>query len=66
MGILKLEEGLIIWEIIAFVGLLLVLWRFAWGPLLGILTERETAIRETGEYPSGISEVRSGNLQCIR
>jgi F-type H+-transporting ATPase subunit b len=49
MEILKLEEGLIIWEIVAFVTLLLVLWRFAWGPLLGILDQRENTIRESVE-----------------
>lgn len=43
--ILKLEAGLIIWELVAFGGLLIVLWRFAWGPLLGILKEREDTIR---------------------
>ncbi|MDP1808265.1 MAG: F0F1 ATP synthase subunit B [Actinomycetota bacterium] len=49
MEILKVEEGLIIWEIIAFFGLLLILRRFAWGPLLGILKEREDNIRESVE-----------------
>ncbi len=49
MDILKVEEGLIIWEIIAFVGLFLILRRFAWGPLLGILSERENKIRESVE-----------------
>lgn len=47
MEILKVEEGLIIWEIIAFIGLFLVLKRFAWAPLLGILNEREETIRES-------------------
>lgn len=49
MEILKVEEGLIIWELIAFFGLLIILWRFAWGPLLGILKEREDTIRESVE-----------------
>jgi F-type H+-transporting ATPase subunit b len=49
MEILKVEAGLIIWEIVAFGGLLLVLWRFAWGPLLGILDQREDTIRESVE-----------------
>jgi len=47
MEILKVEAGLIIWELIAFVGLLVVLKVFAWGPLLGILKEREDNIRES-------------------
>lgn len=45
MEILKVEAGLIIWELIAFFGLLFVLKRFAWGPLLGILKDREDHIR---------------------
>lgn len=49
MDILKVEAGLIIWEAIAFVGLFLVLWKFAWGPILGILSERENTIRESVE-----------------
>lgn len=49
MEILKVEEGLIFWEIIAFVGLFLVLWKFAWGPILGVLNDRENTIRESIE-----------------
>ncbi len=49
MSLLRPEPGLVIWEAVAFFGLLLVLWRFAWGPLLGILNKREETIRESLE-----------------
>lgn len=49
MEILTIEPGLIIWEVIAFTGLLIVLWRFAWGPLLSILDERDKTIRNSLE-----------------
>lgn len=49
MEILKVEAGLIIWELIAFIGLFLILRQFAWGPLLGVLKDREDNIREAVE-----------------
>lgn len=49
MDLLVIEEGLIFWELIAFVLLLVVLRRFAWKPLLGILEARGNTIRESLE-----------------
>lgn len=47
MDLLKPEPGLIIWELISFFGLLLVLWKFAWGPLLGMLDKRAENVRDS-------------------
>lgn len=80
MEILKVEEGLIIWELIAFIGLFLILRQFAWGPLLGILKDREDNIRESVEkaeqtrveaerlmedYKKQLSEARAEAQQII-
>jgi F-type H+-transporting ATPase subunit b len=42
---LRLEADLGIWAIVVFVVLLLILWRFAWGPLIEGLQKREEMIR---------------------
>src|SRR5215813_12400797 len=41
--------GLIFWTVVTFVLLALVLKRFAWKPILGIIDAREKAIREALE-----------------
>ncbi len=46
---LTIEPGLLIWTIITFVILLAVLGKLAWKPLLGVLEQRETTIRESLE-----------------
>ena len=46
---LTIEPGLLIWTIITFVILLAVLGKLAWKPLLGVLEQRETTIRESFE-----------------
>ncbi|MDA0745809.1 MAG: F0F1 ATP synthase subunit B [bacterium] len=43
---LDINPGLIIWTIITFLALMLVLRMVAWKPLLAMLDERETRIRE--------------------
>jgi F-type H+-transporting ATPase subunit b len=45
-GITDINPGLTIWTGITFLVLLLVLRRFAWGPIVGMLDERERTIRE--------------------
>ena len=53
MDLLTPSFGLIIWTLLAFVIVLLVLRKFAWGPILSALNEREKTIadslREEGE-----------------
>ena len=45
-GITDINPGLTIWTGITFVILLFVLRRFAWGPIMSTLNERERTIRE--------------------
>jgi len=39
------EPGLAIWTVVTFLALLFILWKFAWGPILTILKQREDGIR---------------------
>ena len=43
------EFGMIFWTLIIFVLLVLLLGRYAWKPLLALLDERETQVRESLE-----------------
>src|SRR5436190_10298437 len=45
MELLQPGTGLIIWQLIVFIGLFLFLTKFAWKPILGSLKERETSIQ---------------------
>ena len=46
MNLLTPESGLIIWQLIVFVLLLLLLSKMAWKPILNSLKEREASIQE--------------------
>ncbi len=48
-GITDLNPGLTIWTGITFIVLLFVLGRFAWGPIVKMLGERERTIRDAIE-----------------
>ena len=50
MDLLSPNTGLIVWTLITFVLVLLVLKKWAWGPLLSALDQRETRIREALEH----------------
>ena len=43
------HTGLIIWTIISFVVLVILMKKFAWSGILGIVEEREKTIREERE-----------------
>lgn len=45
--LLSVEPGLLIWTIIIFFILLLILKKFAWGPLLKSLNDREQSIKDS-------------------
>jgi F-type H+-transporting ATPase subunit b len=45
-GITDLNPGLTLWTAITFLFLLVVLSRFAWGPIVKMLNERERTIRD--------------------
>jgi F-type H+-transporting ATPase subunit b len=48
-GIMDLRPGLTIWTAITFLLLVIVLSRFAWGPIVKMLEQRENTIREAIE-----------------
>jgi len=45
-GIMDLNPGLTLWTAITFLCLILVLWKFAFGPIGKMLAERESTIRD--------------------
>src|SRR5689334_13520725 len=45
-GIMDLRPGLTIWTAITFLLLVVILSKFAWGPIVKMLDERERTIRE--------------------
>jgi len=45
--LLSVEPGLLIWTIIIFFLLLLILKKYAWGPLLKSLNDREQSIKDS-------------------
>ena len=45
--LVQVEPGLVIWTILVFVVLLTLLKKFAWGPLLAALEERQEGIRKS-------------------
>jgi len=47
MDLLTPELGLFFWTLIAFLSVFLILRKFAWGPILKSLSERETGIAES-------------------
>ena len=48
-GIMDLQPGLTIWTAITFLLLLVLLSKFAWGPIVKMLEERERTIRDAIE-----------------
>ena len=42
--------GLFFWQLLIFVGLILILKKFAWKPILDTLNERENSIKESLVY----------------
>ncbi len=46
MGLLMPDFGLFFWMLLSFSCLLLIMKRFAWGPILKALSERENSIEE--------------------
>ncbi|MBS1488019.1 MAG: F0F1 ATP synthase subunit B [Bacteroidetes bacterium] len=46
MDLLTPGTGLIVWQVLIFLGLVLVLAKYAWKPILGSLKEREESIQQ--------------------
>lgn len=49
MGLLTPELGLFVWTLLAFLIFFFLLKKFAWGPILGALNERESNIADSIE-----------------
>lgn len=45
-GIFTISGGVMVWTIVIFLALVVVLGRYAWGPILGALEAREQRIRQ--------------------
>ena len=45
-GLFSINVGLMIWTVVIFTSLLIVLWRFAWGPILAAVEAREKGIQD--------------------
>lgn len=46
MELVKPDLGLVVWMTISFLIVVLILRKFAWGPILGALKDRETSIEQ--------------------
>jgi F-type H+-transporting ATPase subunit b len=46
MDLITPDSGLIFWQIIIFLAVLLILAKFAWNPIMGALDDRENSIQE--------------------
>ena len=69
-GLLEPNVGLIVWISITFLALLLLLRRFAWGPITSALSAREAGIKESLEQAeralSEAKEIQAENTRARR
>lgn len=70
MGLVSPDYGTIFWMVLAFTAVLLVLRKFAWGPLLKMLKEREEsidkALQSASEAREGLSRLKSEHDKMIQ
>jgi F-type H+-transporting ATPase subunit b len=59
-GIMDLRPGLTIWTAITFLLLVVILSKFAWGPIVKMLDERERTIRDA------IDEAKKERAEAVR
>ena len=61
--------GLFFWQLLIFVGLILILKKFAWKPILDTLNERENSIKESLESAQKakdeFSKIKSDNEKIL-
>ena len=61
--------GLFFWQLLIFVGLILILKKFAWKPILDALNERENSIKESLESAQKakdeFSKIKSDNEKIL-
>jgi F-type H+-transporting ATPase subunit b len=70
MDLLTPGTGLIIWQIIVFLGLFFILAKFAWKPILGSLKEREesiqTALDQAEKAKMEMASLKSDNEKLLK
>ena len=70
MGLVMPEFGLFFWMLLSFSILLFVLKRFAWGPILKMLAEREKSIEDALQSAENAKEemlnLQAGNEQILK
>ncbi|HLZ17771.1 MAG TPA: F0F1 ATP synthase subunit B [Cyclobacteriaceae bacterium] len=70
MDLLTPGTGLIIWQLIVFLGLFFILARFAWKPILGSLKEREesiqTALDQAEKAKQEMASLKSDNEKLLK
>ena len=69
MELLKPELGLMFWTAVLFVLLLIILKKFAWGPILGMLKEREegiaTALQSAEKAKAEMAQLTADNQRIL-
>jgi F-type H+-transporting ATPase subunit b len=70
MGLLMPDFGLFFWMLLSFSCLLLIMKRFAWGPILKALSERENSIEEALKSAvlakEEMTRLQSGNEKILK
>ena len=69
-GLLSVSVGTVFWASIAFISVLLILKKMAWGPILKTLEEREqgiaNALRQAELAKEEMASLKSGNEQLLK
>jgi F-type H+-transporting ATPase subunit b len=69
-GLLSVSVGTVFWASVAFLAVLFILKKMAWGPILTSLQEREqgiaNALREAERAREEMASLKSGNEQLLR
>jgi F-type H+-transporting ATPase subunit b len=69
MGLLSPDYGTIFWMVLAITGLYLLLRKYAWGPVLKLLKEREQsidkALQSASEARDGLSRLKAEQERMI-
>lgn len=69
-GLLSVSVGTVFWASIAFISVLLILKKMAWGPILKTLEEREqgiaNALKQAELAKEEMASLKSGNEQLLK
>jgi len=70
MGLLSPDYGTIFWMVLAITGLYLILRKYAWGPVLKMLRERnhsiEKALQSASDAREGLSRLKSEHEKMLQ